>query len=228
MDLGTAMETLKELLDVSDERLSPTVQLLKFNEAIRSLENLYETPFTEGAGAAALTEAHAGVMDLMTMFSSSGEGTYDDLLVTSIQTAHYVNDAGSAVFLVGTTYDELDANYPRAVYELSPGLPLAFAQRGVKLHLRPWPNAAIGPVMIHFAYLGHTKPLVVDADTHPWLEYAPYVLLYEAAALASIHLIEEERAQVFRSLRDEAAEATAVTLRMHKADQTQIAMEPMR
>ena len=221
MDLDTAKETLMELLDASVDRLPDTIQTLKINEAMRGLETEFSTPFNEGVGSVALDPAKAGIIALWDAFGSDTE-----LQPVRIETAHYIHPTtGEVVWLVAKTYEELDVAYPRAVYLSESGWPTAFAHRGMNLHLRPFPTGTSSGVVIHCQYIGHARELDTARQTNMWMRYAPHVLLYEAAALASIWMVEEERAPVFRQLRDEAAAKIGIEFMMHKADETQIAME---
>lgn len=205
MNLGQLQTRLGTLLKVKTKRYPLAIRTENINQAIRDLDDQFESWFSETtaswtttAGEDGGTTTYPSEYDIDTVFAAP------NLEFVSPIDVYYYSSDGAEVTLDQLSLEELILKYgsdiPDVVYPdgesgpLDTGAPAAFAIWDQKIKIRPAPD---GSYTLYWKYRGKKRDLESSGDSNEWTTKEPYAVLYGAAVYGCIEILEESRAQIF-------------------------------
>jgi hypothetical protein len=194
MDISVAATELGEILEVDTTQYPTNLRISHLNQSVALLSKLPPYSFLdEGFGDINVT---------------AGSTTVDiHLLDTAVKTAAFITE--------GCWVNPATDNYRLQLVSLSElvgrfgdstGYPLAVAQHGDSVYIRPIPeNDIVLRLMVMFnpAYLA-------ASGENSWLSNAPWAVIFKAAELAAVTVGQEARMPYFEKMRREHLEALAL------------------
>lgn len=203
MNITTASEHLRDILDVSDERYSPAVRLAHLNQAIAHLGSTYEMSFNEGTSQY-LLEAGSEFIPMGSLQDISGESIQCEV----IERLYYVTDytvvgINANQYIPNTewikvrTYPDYASLLDDQSLDESVGI-FGYAQRGPLTYVL---NPPTEDVLLKILYTGQHQETTTE---NSWLRKAPWPVIYYAAQIACVYLEDEERVPVYQSLLETA------------------------
>lgn len=193
MNLGQLQTRLGTLLKVKTKRYPLATRTENINQAIRDLDDQFESWFSEAATSWD-TDSSTRDYSIDIVFAAP-----DPEFVSPVDAYYFASDGGE-VRLEQLTIEELVDRYgsdePGVVSQvvLEPGPPLAFAIYNQKIYLRPVPD---GVYTLYWKYMGKRRPLEDAGDSNDWTNKEEYAVLYGAAVYGCIEILEESRSSVF-------------------------------
>lgn len=184
MNHGELQTKLGTLLKVKEKRYPLETRTEHLNQAIRDLDDEFESWFAEETTSWA-TVASTGEYDTDTYFAAPY------LEFVSPRDAYYLTDEGVEVPLEQLSLEEIMYRYPA---DTDDGEPKAFAIWDQSIVLRPTPDSVY---TIYWKYMGKKRDMEETGDSNDWTNKEPYAVLYTAAVYACVHLLEETRAKLF-------------------------------
>jgi len=182
------VELIGSLLEVDLDRYGKTVRVMHINQAIGEMAQTTDFPFDN-------------------FVDTSPTLTGTEISLASIT-------AGRMIIRVKTIVDdtsELGAVLPDELSGDSGEAPTAFTHYGMSLFLDGDASLLSNPKIT-----GRSKPVVLvnNTDENLWTQYLPYAVAYKACSIASVWLVEEERAIVFNQLLAEVLHGATVEYMM--------------
>jgi hypothetical protein len=210
MDIETASEHLRDILDATDERYPPGVRALHLNQAINYLGRRFETAYNEGYGQ---IELPAGSTSFIA--SSLVDSGGNSIAAEVVEAMYYVRDFDE----VGTNYNAWVSNEAWTKIQIyssleslmdvasdgADGILYGATQRGGMVFIM---NAQEDDLLLKVTFNG---PHVDTSSQNNWLIYAPYPVIYKAACYACVYLEDEERIPVYQHLLEDAVEVVNIS-----------------
>lgn len=196
MNVGEAAGTLATMLEVDEVRYPVAIRIAHINQAMVNLSREYDTWPDEG-----LTEINLGDTNTERFALTELQiDPYTALRVESIDGAWTNLEADVLTELKEMTYEGLLKKYGDQT-----GDPKAFAIVGEYCYFRPMLTDDADVIAARFKWKGIPRTFS-ESETPKWLDMAPYGVIYRAGEVASVWLLEDERALSFKALRDQEME----------------------
>jgi hypothetical protein len=196
MNLLTAIQRLRSLLDIEeeDDRYPNEVAKLHVNQAIASIAKGRDLEISHAVYSGSLL-AGSSTISVSDIESSQGCKV---LSILKIWRHPYGED---------NVIDEAEYAAMIDTYAETEGVVAAVALVGRTLHFRPIPE---GDTTLRLLLRTRPADLSEDADTNHWMETLEHEVLSRAAGIASIWLLEEQRAPGFFQLAEAELNAAAL------------------
>jgi len=213
MNHGELQTRLGTLLKVKTKRYPLETRTEHLNQAIRDLDDEFESWFSEDSASWATT-ASTGEYDIDTEFASP------ELEFVAPIDVYYLDDDGNEVHLDQLTIEQMTIKYPDGSDD---GAPQHFAIYEQQIYVRPTPDSAY---TLYWKFLGKKRALSASSDTNDWTEKEPYAVLYTAAIYGCIHLLEEQRAQTFATLAQKKISSISIRQSRRMSARRPVSEEP--
>ena len=187
MNLGQLQTKLGNILKVKTKRYPLEDRTEHINQAIRDLDDEFESWFAEETTSWATVDS-TGEYDIDTVFAAP------KLEFVAPIDAYYLSSDDVEVPLAQLTIEEITLKYPE---DTDDGTPTAFAIFDQKVYVRPVPDDAY---TIYWKYSGKKRKLSAAGDSNEWTEKEDYAVLYGAAIYGCVHILEENRMGMFAGL----------------------------
>lgn len=196
MNVGEAAETLALMLEVDTVRYPEAVRNAHINQAMVNLSREYDTWPDEAITELELGTTARDYLELVELQIAP----YTRLKVEHIDGAWTNLTANTLTELKEMTFQGMMGKYGDQV-----GPPKAFSIVGEFIYFRPMLAEGADEVPVRFLWKGVPRNFSAS-ETPKWLDMAPFGVIYRAGEIASVWLLEDERALSFKALRDQEME----------------------
>jgi len=217
MDLSTAADHVYSLFDVTEKRYDLSIAEMHINHACLALSEDIDVWFDQSVIDIVWTPPTTAPTDPRDYGSILVSGITNDLLRFGHALGVWKSPFGADYGLEEGSYREIIGEYGDTEAEE----PELFAVHGDRIYFRPIPTVA---TTIRFSFQG--RPIVITGGTNGWLTNSPYAVIYRAAELSAMYLLEDERVPAFRSMWTMEVERTSVDRSMIGHDAPTQAEEP--
>jgi hypothetical protein len=218
MDMVTAEERLRSLLDVSVKRYPTAVAYAHLNQACQALSEETDLWFDRYV----ISYEYSLPDDTPEDPEQIGSIPLDSLgkreyVFSWLAMSYYRTEDGEWKAIPAWNYQELIETFGDEESEA----PTAVAVLGYSLFFRPIP-----PTGTAFRFEIKGRPAYAESGTNGWLTYGGQAVIYRAAAYAVSYMMEDDRIPVFETLAERELMRVSINASMMSTSEPKYAQEP--